>query len=219
VLEAVDTGGVVSQEASGASKGARTRAAILRRAADVASVEGLEGLSIGRLAGELGMSKSGLFAHFRSKGALQLATVEAAREVLVEEVLRPALAAPRGVARLWALCSCNLAYVERRVFPGGCFFVAAQAELSGRPGPLRDRVAHCQRLWLRSLEREAARAQELGELRPEVDPAQLAFELESMLFMAGAALDLEPAGGALERARVGIRARIRAGATAAAPEI
>jgi AcrR family transcriptional regulator len=219
VLETADPMSGAGGDGSRASKGGRTRAAILRRAADLASVEGLEGISIGRLAGALGMSKSGLFAHFRSKEALQLATVEAAREVLVAEVLRPALAAPRGLARLWALCSSNLAYLERRVFPGGCFFVAAQAELSGRPGPLRDRVAHCQRLWLESLEREARRAQDLGELRAEVDPAQLAFELESMLFMAGAALDLEPDGGALERARTGIRARIRTVATGSAPEI
>jgi AcrR family transcriptional regulator len=219
VPEAADRMSAAAAEAAPASKGGRTRATILRRAADLASVEGLEGLSIGGLAAELGMSKSGLFAHFRSKEALQLATVEAAREVLVAEVLRPALAAPRGLARLWALCCCNLAYLERRVFPGGCFFVAAQAELSARPGPLRDRVAHCQRLWLESLEREAGRARELGELRPDVDPAQLAFELESMLFMTGAALDLEPGAGALERARIGIRARIRAAATEAAPEI
>jgi AcrR family transcriptional regulator len=219
VLQAAEPTGVAPQDAFPVSKGVRTRAAILRRAADLASVEGLEGLSIGRLAGEMGMSKSGLFAHFRSKEALQLATVEAAREVLVAEVLRPALAAPRGLARLWALCSRNLDYLERRVFPGGCFFVAAQAELSARPGPLRDRVAHCQRLWLDSLEREASRARELGELMPDVDAAQLAFELEAMLFMAGAALDLEPDGGVLERARTGIRARIRAAATGSAPDL
>src|SRR5271170_2654060 len=114
------------------SHGARTRDTILRAAADLASVEGLDGLSIGRLATELAMSKSGLFAHFGSKEDLQLATIEEARQRYVQQVIAPALAAGTGITRLSALCEAFLSYIERRVFPGGCFFAAAVAEFDGK---------------------------------------------------------------------------------------
>src|SRR5246127_342650 len=121
-------------------KGVRTRESILRVAVDIASVEGLQGLTIGRLAEELEMSKSGLFAHFGSKEELQLATVEAARQRFVDEMFRPALRAPRGYPRLLAICRSWLDYIKRGVFPGGCFFAAASFEFDGRPGPIRDAV-------------------------------------------------------------------------------
>jgi len=121
--------------------GERTRAAILRAAASLATTDGLEGLSIGNLAAATGMSKSGLYAHFGTKQDLQLATVAEAERVLHAEVIAPALAAPPGLAQLAAACEAFLSYVERRVFPGGCFFVATALEMGTRPGPVRDRVA------------------------------------------------------------------------------
>src|SRR5262249_34859682 len=121
-----------------AAKGARTRDSILRVAVNLASVEGLQGLTIGRLAEELKMSKSGLFAHFGSKEELQVATVEMARQIFVEHVIRPALAEPEGMPRLWALCDRWLRHVESRVFAGGCFFTAASFEFDSRSGPVRD---------------------------------------------------------------------------------
>src|SRR5262249_38739798 len=118
------------------AKGARTRDSILRVAVNLASVEGLEGLTIGRLADELKMSKSGLFAHFGSKEDLQLATVEMARRIFVEHVVQPALAEPEGMPRLWALCNGWLSHVENHVFQGGCFFTAASFEFDSRSGPV-----------------------------------------------------------------------------------
>ena len=114
--------------------GERTRAAILRAAASLATTDGLEGLSIGNLAAATGMSKSGLYAHFGTKQDLQLATVAEAERVLHAEVIAPALAAPPGLAQLAAACEAFLSYVERRVFPGGCFFVATALEMGTRPG-------------------------------------------------------------------------------------
>src|SRR5947208_15752292 len=106
------------------TKGDRTRVAILTEAARLATLVGLDGLSIGGLAGAAGMSKSGVYAHFGSKQDLQLATIESARGTFTDEVLRPALAAPKGIRRLLAACDEFLSHVERRVFPGGCFFSA-----------------------------------------------------------------------------------------------
>ncbi len=167
------------------TKGARTRGDILRTAADIASVDGLDGLSIGRLAYELGMSKSGLFAHFGSKKSLQLATIEEARERYVQEVIAPALSAGKGIARLAALCEAFLSYVERAVFPGGCFFASAMAEFGSKPnGPVRDVIADSQRQWMGTLERAARDAVADGELRAQVDSARLAFDLEGALLTA-----------------------------------
>ena len=120
--------------------GARTKAAILQGAARLASVEGLEGLTIGGLAANLSMSKSGLYAHFGSKVELQLATIDEAARVFYAEVVSPALAAEPGRRQLLALCDAYLAYLRRRTFPGGCFFAAAALEMGSRPGPVRDRI-------------------------------------------------------------------------------
>ncbi len=162
-------------------KGGLTRQAILEKSAALASIEGLEGLSIGRLAEQVNMSKSGLFAHFKSKEELQLATIEAAGAVYVAEVIKPGLAAPAGILRVRSLCEHFISYVERGVFPGGCFFAAAMAEFDARPGPIRDRIAQAQQQWMQTLERTVREAQNLGELRPEIDVAQLAFELEGVM--------------------------------------
>jgi AcrR family transcriptional regulator len=156
------------------------------------------------------MSKSGLYAHFGSKQELQLATIESARETFVAEVLMPALRAPRGIQRLLAACEEFLSHVERRVFPGGCFFSAAAADVGTRPGPVRDSIAAQQREWLALLERLAREAEELGELDPATDPAQLAFELQALLVAANTSFILQGDTGAFERARRAIRERLRA---------
>jgi AcrR family transcriptional regulator len=167
-------------------RGADTRAAILRAGAAIGSEEGLEPLTIGRLAGELGISKSGLFRHFRSKEALQLAIVEEARQVYVREVYRPALARPPGLQRLWAFCEATLSYLERAVFPGGCFFSAAIAEFDARPGAVRDALVVVRENRRDTLERLVGEAQALGEMNAGEDARQLAYELEALLFSAGA---------------------------------
>ena len=197
-------------------KGQRTRASILQRAVDLASVEGLEGLTIGRLAEELGMSKSGLFAHFGSKEELQLAAIESAGERFIDTVMRPALAAPRGYARLVAICNSWLDYVRRRVFPGGCFFAAASFEFDGRPGVVRDAVKRQMDDWFAALERAIRMAKDERHLDADVDPAQLAFELNALFFGANFAYNLRHDDEAFARARRAIEQRlesVRSGGT------
>lgn len=191
-------------------KGERTRQAILERAVDIASLEGLEGLTIGRLADELEMSKSGLFAHFGSKEELQLATVEAARNRFVDEVLRPALPAPRGYPRLLAICRSWLSYVRRGVFPGGCFFAAASFEFDGRPGLVRDAVAAAMDDWIAAIEKAIRMAQEEGHIDRRIDPAQLAFEINALFFGANFACQLRGDERALDRAGRAIESRLEA---------
>jgi len=160
-------------------RASQTRDEILRVAMDIASAEGLEGISIGRLAAELDMSKTGIFAHFGSKQQLQLATVAAAKQVFMEQVVQPALAQPRGVQRLLGMLESWIGYVERIVFRGGCFFAAAAAEFDSRPGPVRDEIASLSKAWMIALRDEIAFAQSSKQLRAGVDPAQLAFELHA----------------------------------------
>ena len=162
------------------ARGLRTRSAIPRRAVDIASAEGLEGLTVGRLADDLGMSKSGLFAHFGSKEELQLATVEMARQIFIDQITRPALSAPKGMPRLWSIIDRWLAYIERGIFKGGCFFTAASFEFDSRRGPVRDRIAEIMREWLAVLVRALEQAQVAGHMRPDVDPGHLAFEIQSL---------------------------------------
>ena len=161
-------------------RGNATRESILQAAADLASVEGLEGLTIGRLATELGMSKSGLFAHFGSKEELQLATIDAARRRFVEHVVKPSRGMPRGRARLEALLNDWLDYFRSEVFRGGCFFNNVKAEFDSRPStPVREMLTDDVRQFLGLLAREVSKAQEAGDLDPAVDPEQLAFELDA----------------------------------------
>jgi AcrR family transcriptional regulator len=164
--------------------GERTRGAILRAAASLATVDGLEGLSIGNLAAATGMSKSGLYAHFGSKQELQLATVEEAGRILAEEVAQPALAAPPGLAQLVAVCEAFFDYLERRIFPGGCFFAAASLEMGTRPGPVKERVAALQSGFAALIRGFAATALEQHELPAREDPGQLAFELHGIMLAA-----------------------------------
>ncbi len=199
------------------AKGARTRESILRAAVNLASVEGLEGLTIGRLAAELRMSKSGLFAHFGSKEELQLATVEMARKIFVAHVIRPALARPAGMPRLWALCENWLDHVENRVFEGGCFFTAASFEFDSRPGPVRQRIVQAMKKWLLTLSRAVDEARQLGHLNAAVHPQQLAFELYSLAIGAHWGHQLLGDRKALTNVRSTILGRIRALATPMCP--
>ena len=160
-------------------RGVKTRRAILRKAVNLASLEGLEGLTIGKLASTLRISKSGLFAHFGSKEDLQCAVVDEARDIFVESVVRPAFKF-RGLARLRALCENWLSYGEARVFPGGCFFSAASLEFDDRPGRVRDRIVELMKKWLGNLEQATRDAQSAGEIGKEVDARQLAFEIQAL---------------------------------------
>jgi AcrR family transcriptional regulator len=189
-------------------KGQRTRSAILAEAARLATVDGLDGLTIGGLATAIGMSKSGLYAHFGSKEELQLAAIASARETFAAEVFVPALDAPQGIRRMYAACDAFLSYVERRVFPGGCFFAVAAADVGTRPGPVRDAVAAQQRDWLELLERLARKAMDAGEIEPGDDPAQLAFELNAVLVSASTSFVLQGDSAVFERARAAIRRRL-----------
>src|SRR3954451_3796514 len=157
-----------------------SRDAVVSAAVRTASVDGLEGLTIGRLAGELDMSKSGLFGLFGSKQELQLATLRAAADHFVEDVWRPVAAQRPGRERLLALCDSWLAYHQRERLPGGCFMTTATIEFDARPGPLRDAVAETMGRWLAVLAREVATAVEAGELPADTDPADLAFELNAL---------------------------------------
>jgi AcrR family transcriptional regulator len=166
------------------SKGRTSRAAILLAAAKLATTRGLDGLSIGDLAAEVGMSKSGLYAHFRSKEELELATIATAATIFDAEVLQPATRAPAGITRLKSLANSFLSHLERRVFPGGCFFAAVAAELDTRPGPARDRVVDVLNSWLSLLRQCIVDARALGEIDPRAEVDQVVFEIQAMLLAA-----------------------------------
>lgn len=189
-------------------KGERTRQSILERAVDLASLEGLEGLTIGRLADELKMSKSGLFAHFGSKEELQLAVIGAAASRYIREIFTPALKVPRGYPRLVAICESWLSYIRREVFPGGCFFAAASFEFDGRPGAVRETIRRLMDDWIGALEKAVRMAQEEGHIDPSVDPSQLAFELNALFFGANFAYYLRDDRQAIERAGQAVMKRL-----------
>jgi len=196
-----------------ASRGARTRQEILATAVQMASEEGLEDLTIGRLADELGMSKSGLFAHFGSKEDLQLATIETAREIFVNEVVRPVQDVERGLPRLLSMFESWLSYCERVVFRGGCFFAAASAEFDGRPGPVRDRIAELQKAWLDAFIAEVREAQTLSQLDARMNPEQIAFEVHAYAMETNWAHQLFGDKQAFDRARAAIRRCLEGAAT------
>jgi len=186
------------------SDGQRSRSAILHASASLATIEGLNGLSIGGLADHIGMSKSGLYAHFKSKEELQLATIDTASEIFAAEVVEPAAAAPAGLARVWALSNEFLAHLERGVFPGGCFFASVAAEIDTRPGRVRDRIVEFIVSWVGEVRRAVEDAQAAGELDPAMDAEQLTFEIDAMLLMANALYVLDPRPEVLERGRRGV---------------
>jgi AcrR family transcriptional regulator len=191
------------------SDGERSRSAILREAAHLATVEGIDGLSISRLADAVGMSKSGLFAHFGSKQELQLATIEAASAFFHDQVTEPAEGAPTALERLRQLVENFLRYVES-AYPGGCFFASVAAEMDTRPGPVRDLAVRVTREWLGLLETAVRDAQADGDLDRAEDAAQLAFEVDAYLLMANALYVAEQDPAPLERARRAIEGRLAA---------
>jgi AcrR family transcriptional regulator len=198
------------------SDGERSRNAILREAAQLATVEGLNGLSIARLADAVGMSKSGLFAHFGSKQELQLATIEVASAIFSEQVLEPALVAPTGLERLRLLADGYLRYIEAANFPGGCFFASIAAEMDTHPGPVRDIAVGFMADWLALLEQTIGEAQTEGDIDPEVEPAQLAFEIEAHLLLSNALFAISAEPTPIERARRALERRFGEVATAGA---
>jgi AcrR family transcriptional regulator len=197
------------------SDGERSRSAILREAAQLATVEGIDGLSIGRLADAVGMSKSGLFAHFGSKEELQLATIETASALFDEQVVEPGLAAPTGVERLRELAERFLRHVEDDVFPGGCFFASVAAEMDTRPGPVRDLAVQIVGEWMGTLQVAAREAQTEGAIAASEDTEQLIFELDAYLLLANAQFVISRQSDPIERARRAIDRRLAAAAVGA----
>src|SRR5262245_60360165 len=188
--------------------GERSRQAILRAAANLATIDGLDGISIGNLAAHIGMSKSGLYAHFRSKEELQLATVETAHEIFNAEVVEPDPGIVHPLEQLRALCDRFLSYVERRVFPGGCFFASTSAEFDTRPGPVKDKIASVQQGWTELLQQLIREAQATGSVNEAADPAQPAFAVHAFPLMGTPASVLDDAPAHLQQARVAITNRL-----------
>ena len=184
---------------------AETRATVTQAAVDRASVDGLEGLTIGGLAGEVEMRKSSVFSLFGSKEDLQLATLESAIEQFQYEVWGPVANERRGLARLLALCDTWLGYHEREVMPGGCFLTTATVEFDARPGPLRDAVARTIGGWLDLLGREVATAIEAGELPADTEPGDLAFQLNALAAAASYGFQLSRDRKVFDRARRSMR--------------
>ncbi|MGP3988291.1 TetR/AcrR family transcriptional regulator [Streptomyces sp. 3N207] len=198
-------------------RGNQTRRLVLGRAVQVASSEGLDGLSLGRLAGELKLSKSGVFTLFGSKEELQLATVRAAIRIYTEHVVQPALEEPAGLRRVVRLYESWLTYSQERVFPGGCFFASVSAEFDAREGRVHDSIAQARADWTAFVERTLQEALHAGEFTEGTDVPQLAFEIIALLEASNAesvlhgdaSVDAKP----YQRARRGIRDRLAAAAT------
>jgi AcrR family transcriptional regulator len=188
--------------------GERTREAIVREAVSLATVDGLEGLSIGNLADALGMSKSGVYAHFGSKQDLQLATVDEAERVFQAEVIEPALAAPPGVGQIIAICDAFFDHLARRTFPGGCFFAGAVLEMGTRPGPVKERVATFQSGFSGLIRQFVVTALAQHELPGDEDPDALTFELNGIILAANTAYVLRGDPDALEMPRQLVRRRL-----------
>lgn len=190
------------------SDGAQTHTAILQAAMRLASIEGLGSLTFGRLASELDITKSGVFAHFRSRQHLQQATIDAAQQVFDREVIAPGMAAPEGLERLEALCEAYLSYIERRVFPGGCFFAHLLAEFDAPHGAIHDELVAGQQGWLGLLTRQVEAAQHHGELDTTIDPIQLAFETYAPIELANYLFTLFDDPTLIDHGRQAVRATI-----------
>jgi len=195
-------------------RGDRTKRAILAKAVDIASVDGLEGLSIGRLATELGVSKSGLFAHFGSKQELQLETVQVASELFEEHVWQPVADLDPGIVQLGSLMESWLRYFRDGLFSGGCFFSNAYHEFDARPGPVRDAIAAQKRRWIAAIVHHAKVAVRRKQLKAGTDPEQLAFELDAIGSLANSLWQLERDEKAFGRAQTAFRSRLQGAATA-----
>jgi AcrR family transcriptional regulator len=182
----------------------RTRTAILDRATELGSQEGLEPLSIARLAAELQLSKSGVIGHFGSKEELQLAAVKSGIRRFSREVWDPVASQPAGIVRLRALMESWVSYLERDVFGGGCFLTAAAIEFDDRPGPVRDALVSAWRRWLDLMESEVDTAQARGDLRDDLTPGQVAFQLHAYVTAGNGAKQLFRDASALAATREAI---------------
>ncbi|MFD6161518.1 TetR/AcrR family transcriptional regulator [Nocardia sp. NPDC060256] len=171
-------------------RGAKTRQTVLRHAVDIASLNGLEGLSFGGLATDAGLSKAGIQTLFKTKEALQLATIDYARDLFVDTVVEPARPIPHGVARLRALIENWLGYLATPLFAGGCFWMANMPEQDSRPGPVRDALVRDRQAWVRTLESELRHAVTSAEIA-EVDAALAAFQIDAVLCATNTALRLD----------------------------
>lgn len=195
--------------------GMRTRKAILLEAVSLSTVEGLEGLSIGALAKSLGISKSGLYAHFGSKQELQLATIDEAERIFDLEVIDPSAQAPAGIGQLVAICDLFFDHLQRHTFPGGCFFASAVLEMGTRPGPVKERVGEFQQRFLGLVLGYAAKAQELGQLAEDEDLMILVFDINGIILAANTSFVMSDDAGMLDVARRAVRRRL--GVTDAVP--
>jgi AcrR family transcriptional regulator len=196
--------------------GERTREAIVREAVSLATLDGLEGLSIGNLAGALDMSKSGVYAHFGSKQELQLATVDEAGRIFQAEVIEPALAAAPGVAQLVAVCDAFFDYLLRRTFPGGCFFAGAVLEMGSRPGPVKEQIAAFQARLTALIRQFVVTAVERHERPADENPYALTFELNGIILAANSNFVLRDDPATLEMARNVVRRRLGVATTTTA---
>jgi AcrR family transcriptional regulator len=211
---ALASGDESSGESRRRSDGERSHRAILDTAARLATVEGIDGLSIGGLAGETGMSKGGLYAHFGSKEKLQLETIAFAEEVFDAEVIDPAMEKESGLPRIEALCENFVSHIDRGVFPGGCFFASVAAEIDTRPGPVRDRIAAFQAGWAQLVASELQAAKREQQLGPDADVEQLTFEINALLAHANAVFLLHGERKAFDLAVRGIRGLVEQAAAA-----
>jgi AcrR family transcriptional regulator len=197
------------------SDGERSRRAILATATRLASTRGLDRLSIGDLAEEVGMSKSGLYAHFGSKEELQLATIDAAEEIFDRVVIAPSEEAAPGLPAVLALCDAFLDHLRDKVFPGGCFFACASAEMHMQPGPVKNRIAEFDGRWRRRFTSNLELAKAVGDLAPGEDVEMLVFDLDALLYYAHGAFSFRDDPAVLEQAALSVRRRLgRGGGTA-----
>jgi AcrR family transcriptional regulator len=206
-----------TKKPSGVSKGPETRRRILAHSLRVAASHGLAGLTIGRLARDLSMSKSGLFAHFRSKRVLELATINEARKVFTSQVLAPATAGNEGIERLWILCDSWLAHIERRVFPGGYFFTGAFFECAERSGAVEQEINAMAREWWNSLKSAVLKAQDRKEIDPAADARRVSFDLNGILMAAYWAFLVEKDPRICGEGRTAVRAKLESLATTRIP--
>ena len=197
------------------SDGERSRMAILATATRLASTRGLDRLSIGELADEVGMSKSGLYAHFGSKEELQLATIDAAEEIFDRVVIAPSKAAEPGLPAVIALADAFLDHLRDKVFPGGCFFACASAEMHMQPGPVKDRITEFDGRWRGRFARNLELARDAGDLAPDEDIDAVVFDIDALLYYAHGAFSFRDDPAVLEQARLSVRQRLGRGRAAA----
>ena len=189
-------------------RGDRTRQAVAAQAAALASVDGLAGITLSQIAGALGVTKSSVQAAYATKAEVQLAAVAAATKIFVAAVVAPANDQPEGLPRLRSLAESWLGYVERRVFPGGCFMVATLSEFDSHPGPVRDALARARQGWLGLLEGQASIAQKAGDLPKSPSAAMVAFEIDALLSSANVSRNLSDDTTPLDMARALIDLRL-----------